>query len=90
LSRLQLISEDKLRRGTGYRVRLHTRDSNIDGNSGTWPQPLGPDALNNGERPNSYCCLVRLLNLLGLLSLYDDRNNRLLEFYQLVFSFHRA
>jgi hypothetical protein len=60
LSRLRLISEDKLRRGTGYRVRLHTRDSNIDGNSGTWLQPLGLDALNNGERLNSYYCLVRV------------------------------
>jgi hypothetical protein len=33
---------------------------------------------------------TRLLNLLGSLSLRDDRNDRLLEFYQLVFSFHRA
>jgi hypothetical protein len=33
---------------------------------------------------------TRLLNLLGSLSLRDDRNDCLLEFYQLVFSFHRA
>jgi hypothetical protein len=80
--RFGLISGGKLRTGNEYRVRPHTRGSRIGGNSGTWLQPLGPDALNSGELRDSCCRLV-------LLSLHDDWNNRLLELYKLAFPFHR-
>jgi hypothetical protein len=79
-SGFQLIFGDKLRREKERRVRLHTHGSNTGGNSGTGRQPLDPDALDSGGLRDSCCCL--------LLSLHDDRDDRLMEFDQLVFSFY--